>query len=402
MFTLPKYLKKRDTYINRIEPFIGKNLIKIITGQRRVGKSYILFLLIEYIQNYDNNSNIIYINKESLEFADIQNAVDLNNFIKSKLNNQSKNYIFIDEIQEISNFEKCLRSLILIENVDIYCTGSNAVLLSGELASLLSGRYIEFSINSLSYQEFLYFHDLIDSEQSISKYIKYGGLPYLVNIKMEDSIVFEYLKNIYTTIVFRDVIARYNLRSSRLLEQLVKFLADNIGSIFSAKKISDFLKSQNIKISPNQILTYIEYLSNSFLLHKVERYDLIGKRIFETGEKYYFENLGIRNALIGYKPNDLGKILENLVYNQLIYKGFKVKIGQFQNYEIDFVCEKQNEIEYYQVALNLKDESTINREFGNLLKINDNYPKKVITLENFDGNTYQGIEHLNLRSFLLE
>jgi predicted AAA+ superfamily ATPase len=402
MFTLPKNLKKRQTYLERIEPFIGKGLIKVITGQRRVGKSYILFLLIEYIQNLDKDANIIYINKESLEFDNIKNAVDLNNYINSKLNKKSKNYIFIDEIQEITNFEKALRSLILLENVDIYCTGSNAVLLSGELASLLSGRFIEFTIHSLSYQEFLYFHNLIDSDQSINKYINYGGLPYLVNIKMEDSIVFEYLKNIYTTIVFRDVISRYNLRSTRLLEQLVKFLADNIGSIFSAKKISDFLKSQNIKISPNQILTYIEYLSNSFLLHKVERYDLIGKRIFETGEKYYFENLGIRNALIGYKPNDLGKILENLVYNQLIFKGFKVKVGQIQSYEIDFVCERNNEIEYFQVALNLKEESTINREFGNLLKINDNYPKKVITFENFEGNTYQGIEHLNLRSFLLE
>jgi len=402
MFTLPKNLKKRQTYLERIEPFIGKGLIKVITGQRRVGKSYILFLLIEYIQNLDKDANIIYINKESLEFDNIKNAVDLNNYINSKLNKKSKNYIFIDEIQEITNFEKALRSLILLENVDIYCTGSNAVLLSGELASLLSGRFIEFTIHSLSYQEFLYFHNLIDSDQSINKYINYGGLPYLVNIKMEDSIVFEYLKNIYTTIVFRDVISRYNLRSTRLLEQLVKFLADNIGSIFSAKKISDFLKSQNIKISPNQILTYIEYLSNSFLLHKVERYDLIGKRIFETGEKYYFDNLGIRNALIGYKPNDLGKILENLVYNQLIFKGFKVKVGQFQSYEIDFVCERNNEIEYFQVALNLKEESTINREFGNLLKINDNYPKKVITFENFEGNTYQGIEHLNLRSFLLE
>jgi hypothetical protein len=186
-----------------------------------------------------------------------------------------------------------------------------------------------------------------------------------------------------------------------MLEKLVQFIADNIGNLFSAKKISDYLKSQKLNIATNQILTYIDYLSNAFLIHKVERYDLIGKRIFESGEKYYFENLGIRNAIIGYKPNDRGKLLENLVYNAMISKDFKVRIGKLNGNEIDFVCEKNGEKLYLQVALQLTDDSTIEREFGNLLKINDNYPKKVITMDNFSGNTYQGIEQVNIREFLL-
>ncbi len=400
MIDLPENLKKRDSYIDRIKPFIGKSIIKVLTGQRRVGKSFILFLLMDYIQNNNSDSNIIYINKESLEFDFIQTAKQLNDYIISKLISNKQNFIFIDEIQDIAEFEKALRSLILNDKIDIYITGSNANMLSGELATYLSGRYIEFQISSLSYVEFLYFHNLEESEDSLYKYIKYGGLPYLINLELSDLIVYEYLKNIYNTIIYRDIISRYNLRSTHLLEKLVQFLADNIGSIFSAKKISDYLKSQNIQLSTTQILNYIQYLNNSFFVQKVERYDIIGKKIFETNEKYYFENIGIRNALVGYKINDLGKILENIVYNHLIYKGYKVNVGKFNGYEIDFVCQKNNEIEYFQVSLYIKDESTMKREFGNLTKINDNYPKTVISFDKFEGNTYQGIKHLNIRDFL--
>ncbi|MDT3741401.1 MAG: ATP-binding protein [Candidatus Kapabacteria bacterium] len=401
MIEIPKNIRKRQEYLQKIEPYIGKNIIKVLTGQRRVGKSYLLFQIIEHIQQIDTNSNIIYINKEDLSFDKIQNETDLNDYILSNLHAQKTNYIFIDEIQEIKNFEKALRSLLLNKNIDIYCTGSNATLLSGELASLLSGRFIEINVFSLSYIEFLEFHSINDSDIALSDYIIYGGLPFLINLSLDNDVIFEYLKNIYSTIIYRDVVARYNLRSTTLLEKLVQFLADNIGSIFSAKKISEFLKSEKITLSPTQILSYIEYLKNAFLIHKVERYDIIGKKIFETGEKYYFENLGIRNAIIGYKPNDRGKILENLIYNSMIVKGYKVKIGQIQNFEIDFVCEKNREIIYIQSALQLKEEKTIEREFGNLLKIQDNYPKKVVTMDNFSGNTYQGIEVVNIRKFLL-
>lgn len=272
-------------------------------------------------------------------------------------------------------------------------------MLSGELATYLSGRYIEFNIMSLSYPEFLQFHQIENNDESLNKFFLYGGLPYLINLPLNNQ-VFEYLKSIYSTIVYRDVVSRYNIRNTALLERLIAFLADNIGNIFSAKRISDFLKSQQTNTSPNQIQQYTEQLANSFLLHKVSRYDIKGRRIFEVGEKYYFENTGIRNILIGYRPDDLGKILENAVYNHLLYKGWEVKVGVFERNEIDFVCQRNGETMYIQVALRLDEQKTIEREFGNLLHINDNYPKYVITNDQFSGNSYQGIQHINIRDFL--
>ena len=396
---IPKEIKKRDAYISRIKPFIHKNLIKVLTGQRRVGKSYLLFQLMQEIEKLEHDANLIYINKEDLNFDFIRNAQDLNNYILSHTVDTKKNYIFIDEIQDIVEFEKALRSLLLNENNDIYITGSNANMLSGELATYLSGRYIEFNIMSLSYPEFLKFHQIENNDESLNKYFLYGGLPYLINLPLNNQ-VFEYLKSIYSTIVYRDVVSRYNIRNTALLERLIVFLADNIGKIFSAKRISDFLKSQQTNTSPNQIQQYTEQLANSFLLHKVSRYDIKGRRIFEVGEKYYFENTGIRNILIGYRPDDLGKILENAVYNHLLYKGWEVKVGVFERNEIDFVCQRNGETMYIQVALRLDEQKTIEREFGNLLAINDNYPKYVITNDQFSGNSYQGIQHINIREFL--
>jgi uncharacterized protein len=396
---IPKELKKREAYISRIKPFINKNLIKALTGQRRVGKSYLLFQLMQEIEKLEHDANLIYINKEDLYFDFIRNAQDLNNYILSHTVDSKKNYIFIDEIQDIVEFEKALRSLLLNENNDIYITGSNANMLSGELATYLSGRYIEFNIMSLSYPEFLQFHQIENNDESLNKYFLYGGLPYLINLPLNNQ-VFEYLKSIYSTIVYRDVVSRYNIRNTALLERLIVFLADNIGNIFSAKRISDFLKSQQTNTSPNQIQQYTEQLANSFLLHKVSRYDIKGRRIFEVGEKYYFENTGIRNILIGYRPDDLGKILENAVYNHLLYKGWEVKVGVFERNEIDFVCQRNGETMYIQVALRLDEQKTIEREFGNLLAINDNYPKYVITNDQFSGNSYQGIQHINIREFL--
>jgi uncharacterized protein len=401
MNLIPGNLITRKNYIGRIEPFIGKNIIKVLTGQRRVGKSYQLYQIMDYIMQNDINANIIYINKEDLAYDNIKSEIDLNEYVMANLGKNCKNYLFIDEVQEIYNFEKALRSLLLNEDTDIYCTGSNAGLLSGELATLLGGRYIAFNVHSLSYKEFLMFHGLEDSEISLDKYIKYGGLPYLRNLEPDDDIVFEYLKNIYSSIVYRDVVARYNIRNTGLLERLVQFLADYIGSLFSAKKISDYLKSQKINLSPNLVLTYIDYLSRAFLIYKADRYDIIGKKIFNTGGKYYFENLGIRNAIIGYKPNDRGKLLENLVYNHLISNEYSVRTGYQDRKEIDFICEKRGEKLYLQVALKLDDENTIEREFGNLLSIKDNYPKQVITMDNFTGNSHQGVEHVNIRKFLM-
>ena len=241
-----------------------------------------------------------------------------------------------------------------------------------------------------------------NNNETLQKYLKYGGLPYLKHLKLEDEIIFNYLKGVYNTVIYRDLIQRYEIRNIAFLENLVRFLANNTGQLFSAKKISDYLKSQQINISVSQIINYIEYLANTFLIQKIKRMDIAGKKIFEIGEKFYFQDLGLRHTINGYKPNDIAKILENAVLEHLLYDGYDVKIGQINDLEIDFVCERGGEKLYVQVAYILQDEKTIDREFGNLLKIKDNYPKIVVSMDDFSGNTYEGIQHLNIRKFLSE
>lgn len=399
---IPKQITPRKEYMDRVIPFIGKNLIKVFTGQRRVGKSYLMFQIMRHVKEQFPGGKIIYVNKEDLSFSNLKTATDLHDYVISNQDAESKTFVFIDEIQDIENFESALRSLLLYENLDIYCTGSNANLLSSDIAGHLSGRYIEITVYSLSYEEFLQFHSLKDSDTSLNLFLKYGGLPYIKHLPLEDAIVFEYLKNIYNTIVYRDIINRFSIRNTVFLEQLVQFLAANTGSLFSAKKISDFLKSQRTNMAPNQVQTYVQYLVSAFLLHKVARYDLVGKRLFEIGDKFYFENLGIRNAIWGYRIEDRGKIMENVVYNHLVFRGYSVKVGVLGDKEIDFIAEKNNEKLYVQVALSLHAEKTMQREFGNLLAIDDNYPKMVVTLDAFDGASYQGVQAIDLRRFLME
>ncbi len=400
MMKLPKNIHNRDIYVARVKPFMNKQLIKVLTGQRRVGKSYLLFQLMKEVKKKDKTANIIYINKEELEFDFIRDATDLNNYVLSQSVKKSVNYIFIDEIQDIADFEKALRSLLLNAKNDIYITGSNANLLSGELATYLSARYVEFPVYSLSYPEFLKFHKLTDTDENLMQYMTYGGLPYLINMELNTQ-VFGYLKSVCDTIIFRDVVNRYKIRNTAFLNKLVLFLANNVGSLFSAKSISDFLKSQRTKIETNQVLVYLDYLASAFLVHRVQRYDIKGKRQFEIGEKYYFENLGIRNAMVGFRLTDRSHLLENLVYNHLLYLGWTVKVGVVDGQEIDFVCEKAGEKMYIQVALQLDSEKTIEREFGNLLKIKNNYPKMVVSYDTLNSrNTYEGIKHIHVREFL--
>lgn len=399
-YAIPSVILPRSYYIDKVKPFMGQNIIKVFTGQRRVGKSYLLYQLMQILKDSDDYS-ILYINKEDLAFSHLTNAQLLHDYVLEHKAKSGKTAVFIDEIQDIENFEAALRSLLLYEDIDLYCTGSNATMLSGDIAGQLSGRYIEIVVYSLSYTEFLSFHNLTTGASSIEKYLKYGGLPYLRNLALQDEVVFEYLKNIYATIVYRDIINRYAVRNVTFLEQLVLFLAGNTGSIFSAKKISDFLKSQKINIAANQVQTYVQYLVNAFLIHKVARYDMIGKRVFEIGDKYYFENLGIRNGIWGYRIEDRGKILENAVYNHLVFKGYSVVVGKLNQNEIDFIAEKQGEKCYFQVALTINETKTMEREFGNLAAIADNYPKTVITYDTFSGNTYEGIVAISLEEFLL-
>ena len=390
---------QRPIYLNKIKPFIDKDIIKVIVGQRRVGKSYLLFQIMDEIKKKYKQADVVYINKELNEFNGIKNCQDLLGYIKKNAKTK-KSYIFIDEIQDIERFEKALRSLKAQGKYDIYCTGSNANLLSGELATYLSGRYIEIKVFSLSYQEFLIFHKIKDSQESFLQYIKYGGLPYLINLELKDEVVYDYLKSIYNTILLKDVVARYKIRNVSFLENLASYLADNTGSLVSAKKISDFLKSQKIKISPNIVLDYLSFLVNAFFIFKVSRTDVRGKKFFEINDKYYFKDLGLRHSLIGYKQLDINKVLENLVFLHLQILGYKVAIGQLKDKEVDFVCEKQNKKVYVQVAYLITDENK-DREFGNLLAIQDNYPKVVISADEMvEEEGYKGVKHINIRNFL--
>lgn len=396
-----KKVIKRRQYLDRVSPFIDKGVIKVIIGQRRVGKSYLLLQLMDELQRRGvQKSNIIYINKELHEYDLINDYSSLLSYIKKKAAGKKKIYLFLDEIQEIDKFEKALSSLQARGGYDIYCTGSNADLLSGELATRLSGRYVEIKVYGLSYPEFLNFHKLADEDESFKKYVKFGGLPYLINLRLEDDVVYDYLRNIYNTILFKDVVARHRIRNVAFLENLVEYLADNTGSLVSAKKISDFLKSQKIRISPNVVLNYLSYLTAAFFVFRVSRSEIIGKKLFEIGEKYYFEDLGLRHTIIGYKQPDINKVLENLVFLHLKLSGYYVTIGKIGDREIDFVCEKGGERLYIQVAYLIADQKTADREFGNLLKIKDNHPKFVISMDELIGTKYKGVEQVNIREFL--
>ncbi len=397
-----KYIA-RPVYTARIKPFVGKQIIKVLTGQRRVGKSYIMLQLMDDIKKEIPSANIVYINRELEQFQHLQTSTDLNEYLRDKFKPDSENFLFIDEIQEIESFQLTLRSLFAENKCDIFCTGSNAKMLSGELATYLSGRYIEFKIHSLSYSEFLTFHQQIQGFESLMKYLTYGGMPYLPNIGFADDLPFEYLKNVYSTILLRDVVARENIRNISFLENLVLYLSDNIGSLFSANNISKFLKSQRIEISPQLTMNYLKALSNAYFVHKVVRSEVGGLKVFEIGEKYYFEDLGLRNSLKGFNhKTDIHKLLENAVYLHLIQNGYRVFVGKIENREIDFVAEKNGLKIYVQACLQLTEKTTSTREFGNLMLINDNYPKYVITLnDTIIGNDFQGIKQMNLLDFLL-
>ncbi len=393
---------ERNKYLNRVKPYVKKSLIKFLVGQRRVGKSYLMFQIMDYVMLLENDANILYINTELNEFDHIKHYQNLYDFVKSKTLSGQTNYLFIDEIQNISEFENALKSFVAEGTYDIYCTGSNADLLSGELSTHLSGRYIEIHVYPLSYKEFLQFHTLTNNSENVHNYLKYGGLPYLKHLPLRDDIVFDYLKNIYQAILFKDIISRFNIRNVDFLERLVLFLAKHTGTVFSAGSIVKFLKSQNIKISVNSVLDYLKYLKTALFISDVSRTDIIGKRIFEVGDKYYFTDLGLRNALAGFSPFDMNLILENAVFNHLIFCDYKVLVGYINDFEIDFVAEKNAEKTYIQVAVRITDERTAEREFGNLLKIKDNFPKIIVTLDEYTGASYEGIRHIPLRVFLTE
>jgi len=392
----------RNLYLERIKPYVDTLIIKVIAGQRRVGKSFLLFQLMDYIKKLHPIADVLYINKELFEFDSIKDYADLINYIQSNRNNKEKCYLFIDEIQDVQYFEKALRSLFAENEYDIYCTGSNANMLSGELATYLSGRYVEFKVYGLSYAEFLQFHKLEDNEDAFTKFYKFGGLPYLVNLPFDEALVSEYLRSIYDTIILKDVVDRYRIRNVRQLHDLTLYLADTIGNLFSANKISEYLKSQRIDLPPKTILEYLRYLDNAYFVRGISPTDIKGKKRFQIGEKYYFEDLGIRHAIRPFKPNDIGQILENIVFHHLLVNGYTVSVGRDGDKEIDFVTERGGEKSYIQVSYSVMDSKVREREFGNLLAIKDNYPKMVVTMDTIEGITEQGVQQVPIRKFLLE
>lgn len=394
----------RQAYIDKIEKYLGKETIIVLVGQRRVGKSYMMKTVRDQkASNPDNN--IIYIDKEKREFDSIRNYQDLNQYIDEHFVASKHNYILIDEIQDITEFERSIRSFRTEPNTDIIITGSNAKMLSNELSTLIGGRYKEIYIQSLSYEEFLVFHQLPDNDDSLAKYIQYGGLPGLAKIGLEEDDAREYQMDIFHTVLLKDVIMRNQIRNVPFLENLVRFLADNTGKLISANSIAKYMKSQGESITSTVIINYISFLCEAYFLHKVNRFDIHGKRIFETNDKFYFEDNGIRNALAGgTREGDIEKVIENIIYQHLIRLGYQVYVGQLQAGEIDFVCTKPDgQRIYVQASYIIADMATREREFGNLRAINDNYPKYVISMTPLlTRNDDNGIIHLHLRKFLKE
>ncbi len=394
----------RQRYLESIERYLGKDTIIILTGQRRIGKSCVLRLFRDKISKI-NKTNVIFIDKEKYEFDDIKTYKDLNAYIDARRDKNKTNYILVDEIQDIEDFEKSLRSYYEEPDIEIVVTGSNSKMLSGDLSTLIGGRYKEIYIQALSYEEFMLFHKLPDSDDTLVKYIQCGGLPGLLKMGLEEQDAREYQMDVYHTVLLKDIIMRNNIRNVPFLENLVRFLADNTGKIISANSIANYMKSQGENITSTVIINYIKYLCDAYILHKVNRYDIHGKKLFESNDKYYFEDNGIRNALAGgSREGDIEKVIENIIYNHLIRLGYDVTVGQLQAGEIDFVCTKpEGQRIYVQASYIIADETTRKREFGNLNSINDNYPKYVISMTPLvNRQDSEGITHLHLRKFLAE
>ena len=395
-------LINRAIYTDRIRPYIDKDIIKVLTGQRRVGKSFILRQLRDEILQSNPQANVVFINLEFEEFRHLRTDDDLFAYLDGKFDANQSNYLFIDEVQDVAGFEHVLRSLQAKSTCDIFITGSNAKMLSSELSTYLAGRYIEFHIHSLSYSEFLIFHKLENTNQSLMLYLTYGGLPYLAHLSLTDELAFEYLRNVYATILLRDVVQRENIRNVDFLETLLHYTAEHVGSLFSANNISKYLKSQRTEISTNQVISYLRALSNAFIINKVGRVEVAGLKKFEVGEKYYFEDLGLRNCYQGFNmQRDIHKLIENAVYLHLRMLHYEVYVGKNHQSEIDFVGIKQGTKVYVQATYLLNQPSTEDREFGNLTAIKDNYPKYVVSLDDFNRQSqHEGIIHIHLREFL--
>ena len=400
---------KRDEYIKQIVPFIDKDVIKVLTGIRRSGKSVMLKLLMEELKNRGINENqFIYINFENLKYRKLKNYERLYDFILNKVDDKYKSYyVFLDEIQEVEEWERCVNSLRVDEDFkfDIYITGSNAKLLSGELSTYLAGRYIEFVVYPFSFKEFFEIiqekNQEIKVKEAFQKYVKFGGMPFLHNLDYNFEASMQYLQDLYASIILKDITQRNNIRDTDLLERIINYVVMNIGNTFSATSISKFFKSENRKVATETILNYIKACEEAFLVYRVARNDLLGKKILNVNEKYYIADHGIREAIMENNQKDINQVLENIVYFEILRRGYNVKTGKVDNLEVDFVCKKNDETIYIQVSYLLASEDTKEREFSVLENIKDNYPKYVLSMDEFDMSR-NGIKHMNLIEFLIK
>lgn len=396
-----KVISRKD-YAERIDAWLGKEQIIVLVGQRRVGKSFVMKDFVARHQN-EASANIIYIDKEKKTFNFIQNHEQLNTYIDEHFKINCHNYILIDEVQDIEEWERSVRSYRTEDNTDIIITGSNSKMLSGELSTLLSGRYEEIHIQSLSYNEFIEFHNLMDSDETLWQFLNYGGLPGLRNIGLDnENMVNDYFSGVFNTIMLKDVIERHTIRNIPFLNNLISFMADTTGKLHSANSIAKFMKSNGLDVSTNIVLNYLSFFHEAYLTYAVGRYDIHGKKLLESNDKCYFGDVGLRNFIVGgERTNDIEKVLETVVFNHLLRLGYTVKVGQLRAGEIDFVCTKAGKKAYVQVAYIITNENTRLREFGNLRLIPDNYPKYVISasplLKKSDD---EGVTHIHIREFL--
>lgn len=395
-------LISRPNYYSKLEKLLGKGVLIVLTGQRRVGKSYVMKELVARKQQ-EPNANVIYIDKEKTAFDTIVTYKDLVTYVEERLDQSKHNYLLIDEVQEIEEFERGLRNYYNESFIDVVVTGSNSDILSSDLGTMLSGRYVEVFIQGLSYPEFLEFHNLEDGEAAINKYINYGGLPGLRPFGLDNpETINDYLQGVYNTILVKDIIRRKKIRNVPFLENLIRFIADNIGKPMSATSIQNYMTSNESEVSKNLILKYMKAITEAYLAAAVSRYNIHGKKLLETKDKFYFGDVGIRNFIVGgRRANDIEKIVENLVYQHMVRLGYEVKVGQLYSTEIDFVGTRGDEVVYVQSAYLITEEKTFNREFGNLLPIKDNYPKYVISMTPYmDSSKWEGIIHIPFVKFL--
>ena len=396
----------RETYLKKIRPFIGGELIKVMTGIRRSGKSVMLEMIAkELIDSGISRENLITINFENMRYSHLLTAQALHDEISNRIQNiEGKVYLFFDEIQEVADWEKCINSFRVEFDCDIYITGSNARLLSGELATYLGGRYVEFVIYPFSFEEFVELYRISYPEASVGicfkKYLLAGGMPYLGNLGYEEEPSRQYLNDLYNSVQLKDIIKRNKVRDADLFERIISYVLANVGTTFSATSISKFLKNENRNVAADTIINYLKYCTDAYLFYQVKRQDLQGKQILSTNEKYYLADHGIREAVYGNNMRDINLILENIVYIELLRRGYSVTVGKTGDKEVDFIAEKKGDKLYIQVCYILASEETIEREFGVYKKIPDNYPKYVVSLDEFDMSR-DGIKHKNIKEFLM-